>query len=53
MAAFYKFVSSELKYPDQAVRMRVDGKVFIQFIIDKHGNITNATTLKELAPDAM
>lgn len=46
MQAFYKFVSSELKYPSQARRMAVEGKVFVQFVIDKQGNITNAAVLK-------
>ncbi len=40
-AAFYKYINKKLKYPSQARRMGIDGKVFLSFVIDKEGNITN------------
>ena len=46
MAAFYKYVSKNLKYPAQARRMGIDGKVFVQFIVDKDGTITSVTAVK-------
>ncbi len=46
MAAFYKFIGIELVYPSQARRMGVEGKVFIQFVIDKDGSVTNPSLLK-------
>ncbi len=44
--AFYKFLSKNLKYPTQAKRMGIEGKVFMQFVIDKDGSITNAQVIK-------
>ncbi|MDH5397159.1 MAG: energy transducer TonB [Cyclobacteriaceae bacterium] len=44
--AFYGFVGENLKYPRTAQRMNVEGKVFIQFVIDKKGNITEAQVIR-------
>ncbi len=45
-AAFYKFLSKNLRYPTQAKRMGIEGKVFMQFVIDKDGSITDAQVIK-------
>jgi protein TonB len=44
--AFYKFIKKKLKYPKQARRMGVEGKVYVEFIIDETGEITNVKALK-------
>lgn len=44
--AFYKYISKNIKYPDQARRMGVEGKVFVQFVVDKDGSITDVQVLK-------
>lgn len=46
MKEFYKFISSNLNYPNIARRRGTEGKVFIQFIIDKKGSATEVTTVK-------
>jgi protein TonB len=43
---FGKYLQKNLKYPEQARRMNVEGKVFVQFIIDKDGSPTDITVLK-------
>jgi len=43
---FYAFVGKNLKYPKKAQRMGVEGKIFIQFIIDKQGNITELEVIR-------
>lgn len=43
---FYKFIKKKLKYPKQARRMGVEGKVYVQFIIDKTGAITDVRIIK-------
>jgi len=45
-AAFYKFVGKNLKYPTQARRMGVEGKVFVQFVVGKDGKITEVQAVK-------
>jgi len=46
MSAFYQFVQKKMKYPSQARRMGIEGKVFVQFVVDKAGNITEVTAVK-------
>ncbi len=46
MAAFYKYVGKEMKYPKQARRLGVEGKVFVQFVVDKDGTLTDIKVVK-------
>ncbi len=46
MAAFYKYVGQNLKYPSQARRMGIEGRVFVQFVVDKDGSITSVQSVK-------
>ena len=36
---FYKYVNENVKYPKSAKKNRIEGKVFIEFIINKDGSI--------------
>ncbi len=44
--AFYKWVSDNLEYPSQARRMGVEGRVYVEFIVDKDGSITEVTSVR-------
>jgi protein TonB len=46
MEAFYKFVGKELKYPAQANRMGIEGRVFVQFVVDEKGNVSEVKTVR-------
>lgn len=46
LVAFYKYVSKNIKYPPQARRMAVEGKVFVQFVINKDGTLTDIRVIK-------
>ncbi|MCK5105868.1 MAG: energy transducer TonB, partial [Cyclobacteriaceae bacterium] len=46
MSAFYQYVQKKLKYPAQARRMGIEGKVFVQFVVDKDGTLTEVTAVK-------
>lgn len=45
-AAFMKYLSKKIKYPNQARRMGIEGKVFVEFIIDENGQLTEVHTIK-------
>jgi len=45
-AAFYAYVGKNMKYPTTARRMGIEGRVFVQFIVDKAGNITNVEVIR-------
>lgn len=39
MEEFYKFLAREIKYPDEAKKNNVQGKVFLTFIVEKDGSL--------------
>ena len=40
-SAFYNYVNANIKYPRQALNMHIEGKVFVQFVVDKTGELTD------------
>lgn len=44
--AMYKFVYSNLKYPELALQKKVSGTVIIQFVVSKEGDIQNAKVVR-------
>lgn len=44
--AFYKYISEKMSYPTQARRMGIEGRVFVQFVVDTDGSITEVTSIK-------
>lgn len=46
--AMYKFINKKLKYPRQARKNGIEGKVFIQFVIDTDGSVIDAKILKDI-----
>ena len=41
-AACMKWLRDNIKYPKEAIEANITGKVFVQFVIEKDGSITNA-----------
>lgn len=52
MPAFYRFVSENLKYPKEAKREGVAGRVLVEFTVDSNGGILpgSVRVLKRLHP---
>lgn len=46
MQAFYKYVADNMDYPSQARRMGIEGRVYVQFVVDKVGNVTEVKSVK-------
>ena len=46
MAAFYKYVNDKIKYPPQARRMSIEGRVFVEFVVNKDGSISDVKAVK-------
>ncbi len=46
LEAFYSYLADELNYPPKALRFGISGAVFVQFIIEKDGRITDAHVVK-------
>jgi len=45
-SALVKYLSNELQYPPQARRMGIEGKVFVQFIVNEDGTVSDVKAIK-------
>ncbi|MFN9501617.1 MAG: TonB family protein [Chryseotalea sp.] len=48
MDGFYTFIKTNLSYPQTARDKRTEGKVFVQFIINEDGRLSDVTVIKGL-----
>ena len=48
--ALYKFIADHLKYPELAKMKRIQGKVFVRFIVGKNGSVENPEVVKSDDP---
>ena len=46
MEEFYRFVMNNMQYPKAAREANMEGRVFIQFVVDETGELTQAEVLK-------
>ena len=44
--ALYKYISDNVKYPVIAQENGIQGKVYVKFVVDEAGNISNAEVLR-------
>ncbi|MBF4492121.1 energy transducer TonB [Flavobacterium sp. JLP] len=45
--AFYKFVGSNFKMPAEAAKNKIEGKAYMQFIVEKDGSLSEIRTMKD------
>lgn len=45
-----KYIATHLRYPDQALKEKIEGKVYVQFIIDTIGRVTNVKIIRSPNP---
>ena len=50
MAAMVEYLSANVKYPADAEKKKVEGKVFVTFVVDTDGSITDVTLMKKVFP---
>ena len=48
MEALYKTIGKELRYPEAAKAKGIEGKVFVQFVLEKDGKLTDVQAVKGL-----
>lgn len=44
----YNYIASNLKYPSIARSNGIEGRVFVQFIVDKNGNLTDIEVVRDI-----
>ena len=46
--ALYEFLAKNIKYPQAAKDSNIQGKVFVQFVVERDGSITNHKVLRDI-----
>lgn len=46
MEAFAKYLRKNLRYPDRAVQAGIQGRVFVSFVVEKDGRLTDVKVLR-------
>ena len=49
----YKFIQTNLKYPEVARKLSLGGKAFLKFVVNEDGNISNVEIIKGTGNDEM
>jgi TonB family protein len=44
---FYKFLQQNIKYPAEAKSKKIQGKVFVSFIVEKDGSLSNLKVIRD------
>jgi len=48
-ASLFKFFEQQVKYPEKERKLAVSGKLYVEFIVEKDGSISNPKVIKSLA----
>lgn len=52
IGAFYKYVGKRLKYPGSTRRQGIEGKVYVQFVVNENGSVSDVKVAQGLQQDA-
>lgn len=51
MAGLMQYLNKNIRYPEAAKKAGVQGRVTVQFVVEKDGSISNVSTLRGMEPD--
>lgn len=51
LSAFREYVVKNLKYPENLENLRIEGTVYIQFVVERSGKLSNIRILRGVYPD--
>lgn len=49
MQAMLKFLGEHVVYPDEAVEQQIQGKVFVKFVVEKSGQVSNVSVARGMS----
>ncbi|MEA1898054.1 MAG: energy transducer TonB [Bacteroidota bacterium] len=49
-AEFVRWIADNMIYPEEAVRNFIDGRIFLSFVVEKNGTVSNVTVLRGVHP---
>ena len=50
MTAMMKYLQTNVKYPEDAIRQKLGGRVMVQFVVETDGTISNVRVAKTVFP---
>jgi TonB family protein len=51
IAALFQFIAENVVYPERAKAKGIQGRVFVQFLVNDHGEVTNISLAKGIDPE--
>lgn len=48
---FYNYIGHNLRYPENAIKNKIEGKVSVSFVVDKNGKLVEIKIIKGVSPD--
>jgi len=51
MIGFFQYLQANTKYPDSAAKKRIEGKVFVTFVVERDGSLTDVKVTRSVSPD--
>ena len=48
--ALFEFIRDNLKYPQEAIDNQTEGRVILQFVVDKRGKVNNIQVKRSIDP---
>ena len=46
--SLFSFLNKNIRYPEDALKRKIEGKIYTQFIVEKDGSITNAKIIRDI-----
>ena len=46
----FKYVQATIKYPTEAYEQKIEGRVIVQFVVEKDGSISNVKVVRHVHP---
>ncbi len=50
MQAMIEFLQTNMKYPDDAAKQKVEGRVMVQFVVETDGSVSDVHVAKQVFP---
>ena len=47
----YKFLAMNVRYPEAAMKLNIQGRVLVQFLVNKDGSISDVSVIQSVSPD--
>ncbi|MGM9476903.1 energy transducer TonB [Pedobacter sp. GSP4] len=51
MSKFYQYLAKEIKYPEVAKKEKIQGRVFLSFVVEKDGQLADIAVIRSLSKE--